>query len=315
MEWYNGYSSFKNYYVCEDYNQTTCNKLYKITGASQTSFGTEIPVSNNYYYGSLFSYTEGAERPYTLTNTEQFFDINDSTNKTKLNTHHYTCFNASDNTCQNMYYIYYLDGIMPYYIKLKGNETGPEALNKMVNNNDINVKNSHIKGAIDWWYEQNIKNTKYESKLEDTIFCNDRTIAYLGGWSETGWLSSNLLFNGGNSKYYLKCPNKRDAFTVSDSNKGNSALTYPVGLLTTAEHSLTGNYTANKTGVDYWASAPNYFSYNRAFERYVTSSGYWSSGNSNVYHSYGVRPSISLKPGTKFIEGGDGTASNPYEVE
>ena len=29
----------------------------------------------------------------------------------------------------------------------------------------------------------------------------------------------------------------------------------------------------------------------------------------------GVRPSISLKPGTKFVAGGNGTASNPYEVE
>ena len=239
--------------------------------------------------------------------------MSDSKNKTLLNTHHYTCFNTTDATCTEMYYIYYLDGTTLYYIKLNGNETGPDALNKMVNNNDINVKNSHIKGAIDWWYEQNIKNTEYESKLEDTIFCNDRTIDDLGGWSETGSLSG-LKFNGYNDKYYLKCPNKRDAFTVSDSNKGNSALTYPVGLLTAAEHSLIGNYTARMTGFGNWASAPYYFGSNGAVEKLMGAGGYWTYGNT-VRHTRGARPSISLKPGTEFKEGTDGTASNPYEVE
>ena len=316
MEWYNGYSSYNNYYVCEDYNQTTCNKLYKITSASQTSFGTEIGVNynNNYYYGESFTYNNGT---YTLNNTVQFWDINDSTNKTSLNTHHYTCFKASDNTCSEMYYIYFLNGTTPYYIKLNGNETGPEALNKMVNNNDINVKDSTIKKFIDGWYSMTLKGTEYESKLEDTIFCNDRTIDDLGGWSESGSVSSSsssyLKFNAYNSKYYLKCPNKRDAFTVSDETYGNSALTYPVGLLTTAEHSLIGNYTANKTWDYYLSSAPIYFD-NRALERLVNPSGNWDN-NYYVYTTTGARVSLSLRPGTTFKSGGDGSANNPYEVD
>ncbi len=310
MEWYNGYSSFNNYYVCEDYNQTTCNKLYKITSASQTSIGTEIGVFNNYYYGESFTYTEGT---YTLNNTVQFWDISDSANKTSLNTHHYTCFKAGDNTCTDMYYIYYLSGTKPYYIKLNGNETVREALNKMVNNNDINVKDSTIKKFIDGWYAMNLKGTEYENKLDDTIFCNDRTIDSLGGWSETGSLSSYLYFNAYNNKHYLKCPNKRDAFTVSDGESGNSALTYPVGLLTTAEHSLIGNYKANKTGANYWSSAPSSFNDSNAYERVVDSSGSW--GHYYVDNFCGARPALSLKPGTKFISGGDGSASNPYEVD
>ncbi|MBR1748432.1 MAG: hypothetical protein IJ743_01405, partial [Bacilli bacterium] len=108
--------------------------------------------TNNYYYGESFTYNNGS---YTLNNTVQFADVSDSTNQALLNTHHYTCFNATDGTCTELYYIYYLSGTTLYYIKLNGNETGPDALNKMVNNNDINVKNSTIKGAIDWWYEQN----------------------------------------------------------------------------------------------------------------------------------------------------------------
>ena len=309
MEWYNGYSSFNNYYVCEDYNQTTCNKLYKITSASQTSIRGEIGVFNNYYYGESFTYNEGT---YTLNNTVQFWDINDSTNKTSLNTHHYTCFKASDNTCSEMYYIYYLSGTDPYYIKLNGNETGPEALNKMVNNNDINVKDSTIKKFIDGWYAMNLKGTEYESKLEDTVFCNDRTIDEIGGWSETGTLGT-LKFNAYNSKYYLKCPNKRDAFTVSDAEKGNGALTYPVGLLTTAEQSLIGNYTANKTGDYYWASAPGCFSNSGASGRYVLTTGAWHYGGVNTIG--GARPAVSLKPGTTFKTDTDGSAGNPYEVD
>ncbi len=267
--------------------------------------------TNNYYYGESFTYTGGT---YTLNNTVQFADVSDSTNKTSLNTHHYTCFNATGNTCTEMYYIYYLSGAILYYIKLNGNETGPEALNKMVSNNDINAKNSHMKGAIDWWYEQHLKNTEYESKLEDTVFCNDRTINQLNGWSETGSLNNYLNFNGGKSKYYLKCPNKRDAFTVSDSEKGNGALTYPVGLLTTAEHSLIGNYTANKTNAWYRASAPYSFYSSNAYEGYVYSDGNWRS-HSIVLNAGGARPSISLKPDIKFVTGGDGSTSNPFEVQ
>ena len=308
-----GTTAFNHYNASSNSTESTSPALvgymYNDTYPSKSKGKSLFSNTNNYYYGESFTYNNGS---YTLNNTVQFADVSDSTNQTLLNTHHYTCFNATDATCTELYYIYYLYNTSTlYYIKLNGNETGPDALNKMVINNDINVKNSHIKGAIDWWYEQNIKNTEYESKLEDTIFCNDRTIDDLGGWSETGTLGE-LKFNAYDDKYYLKCPNKRDAFTVSDSNKGNAALTYPVGLLTTAEHSLTGNYTANNTGANYWASAPYYFNHNLAFERFVYSSGnyYYS-----VYKVYGARPVVSLLPGTNFKAGGDGTASNPYEVD
>ncbi|MBR1817895.1 MAG: hypothetical protein IJ772_03500, partial [Bacilli bacterium] len=182
-------------------------------------------------------------------------------------------------------------------------------------NNDINVKDSTIKKFIDGWYAMNLKGTEYESKLEDTIFCNDRTINQLNGWSETGSLSNYLYFNGGQSKYYLKCPNKRDAFTVSDTEKGNSALTYPVGLLTIAEHSLIGNYTANKTNASYWSSAPNYFYGYNAFERRVYTTGNWYNNyNYAVSNSNGARPAVSLQPGTTFKAGTDGSTGNPLEV-
>ena len=112
----------------------------------------------------------------------------------------------------------------------------------------------------------------------------------------------------------MKCPNKRDAFTVNDTTKGNGALTYPVGLLTTAEHSLIGNYTSNKTGAIYWASAPLYFDNDGARGRDVGTAGFWL-GSYYVGNANGVRPSISLRPGTTFKSGGDGSVGNPYEVD
>ena len=59
-----------------------------------------------------------------------------------------------------MYYIYYLSGTTPFDIKLSGNETISAALNKMVNNNDINVKDSTIKKFIDGWYSMILKGTE-----------------------------------------------------------------------------------------------------------------------------------------------------------
>ena len=271
--------------------------------------------SNYYYYGSSFTYDSNNTKPYTLTGTLQFADISDSTNQTSLNTHHYTCFNKTGKTCQELYFVYYLyNGTRLYYIKLNGNETVSDALDKMLRNDNINVKNSHIKGVIDYWYKNNILGTTYESYLEDTVFCNDRTIANIGGWSETGTLGT-LRFNAYNRKVYLKCPSKRDAFTVSDITKGNGALTYPIGLLTSAEHSLTGNYTANKTGANYWTSAPISFTYVNAFERYVYTTGNWNRNYNAVNGTYGSRPVVSLRPGTTFKTGTDGTASNPFEIE
>ncbi|MBR1748999.1 MAG: hypothetical protein IJ743_04290, partial [Bacilli bacterium] len=283
--------------------------------------------TNNYYYGSSFTYTEGAQRPYALTNTIQFSDISSNTNKLNLVGHHYTCFYTADNTCDELYFIVYVNGNSPFYIKLQGNETISDVLDKLIRNDNINVKNSHLKGVIDWWYEQNIKDSEYEGYLEDTIYCNDRNIVQLGGWSENGLVAavsglvseSDISLNFpsyDNNIYYLKCPQKRDSFTVNDKTKWNGALTYPIGVLTDDEHLLVGNINARKTDSDYWVISPWGFRYTLlppSHEQSVYSNGGIIHYSSSM--GIGVRPSISLKPGTEFVTGGDGSASNPYEVD
>ncbi|MBR7042127.1 MAG: hypothetical protein IKI04_01355, partial [Bacilli bacterium] len=155
-------------------------------------------------------------------------------------------------------------------------------------------------------------------------FCNDRTIGRLGGWDPNGGSALGYLdFSPYNRAFTTYTPSltctKNDAFTVSETSTGNGDLTYPVGLLTSDEIMLAGGKggTANSTyylytNQHYWTGSPYSFNNGDAFEFYVGSPGtlYYSS----VINAFGVRPSVSLKPGT-VLTGGDGTVSDPYVVE
>ena len=120
--------------------------------------------------GSLFgkgvSYSRGT---YTLTNTSTTYDEN----------HHYTCNNTTG-TCSTVRYYYYNN----YYTEINDGRTIEECLEDMLSADNVNQTNSDIKATIDNWYQSNM--TSYTSKLEDTIFCNDRSISNLGGWNPNG---------------------------------------------------------------------------------------------------------------------------------
>jgi hypothetical protein len=116
----------------------------------------------------------------------------------------------------------------------------------------------------------------------------------------------------------VTCINTRDSFTV-DSKNGNGKLTYPVGLLTADEYTLAGSgnkgYSTTAylhTGKYQWPLSPYSFSGVNAIEFYLNSSGILS--YNGVDFTRGVRPSVSLKPGT-YVSGGDGSVSTPYIVE
>ena len=196
-----------------------------------------------------------------------------------------------------------------------------------------NTNDSTIKGVIDTWYKNNM--TSYTSQLEDTVWCNDRSIVTDLANSNGGTYSSyTTLGYGTNSTLYgpasrvgynvsnptptLKCQNTKDKFTVDTSN-GNGALTYPVGLITVDEMAYAGGVygSSNKTfylytGQTYWALSPFHFSGSNAYEFILDSLGYLS--NTHVVGSMGVRPSVSLQPGTT-ISGGLGTATDPFIVK
>ena len=185
-----------------------------------------------------------------------------------------------------------------------------------------NTNDSTIKTYLDNWYKTNIVGTTNEQYLVDNVFCNDRSMA--GNNSGTGagvsrtyyrwynWASSSY-----NNKMMLKCPQKNDAFTVSDTTNGNGALTYPVGLLSTDEIVLAGGWATDNSGYYlysgqyWWASSPYFFYGSGAIMRIV-----YSNGNANIANLvdgvYGVRPVFNLK--AEVLTQGSGTASDPYRI-
>ena len=205
-----------------------------------------------------------------------------------------------------------------------------------------NTNDSTIKTYIDNWYSQNFDESA-TSKLEDTIFCNDRsTKAYdastigeasRSSYGTLGYKKNKTLYIASHrSSYYSKTPNPslaclndNDKFTV-DSKNGNGALTYPVGLITLDEGIFAGFNTYYSNTSDY-KDTTNYL---------YTNSYYWTlspvmmgdDGNANIgsivsageirngasKDANGVRPVVSLKPNTLIDSIGDGSFNNPYKV-
>ena len=169
-----------------------------------------------------------------------------------------------------------------------------------------------------------IVGTTNEQYLADNVFCNDRSMA--GNNSGTGagvsrtyyrwynWASSSY-----NNKMMLKCPQKNDAFTVSDTTNGNGALTYPVGLLSTDEIVLAGGWEADNSGYYlysgkyWWASSPVQLGGNYARVHVVPSDGSANYYSYHVGNILGVRPVLNLSP--EVLKLGDGSMNNPYHIE
>ena len=196
-----------------------------------------------------------------------------------------------------------------------------------------NTNDSTIKGVIDTWYQNNM--TSYTSQLEDTVWCNDRSIVTdLANSNGGNYSSYTILGYGTNKTLYgpasrvgenvsnptptLKCAQNNDKFTVDVSN-GNGALTYPVGLITADEMAYAGGrYSSSNrsfylyTGQEYWALSPHIFNGSVAGGFGLSSIGRLS-GN-YVNNSFGVRPSVSLQPGIG-MTGGSGTAADPFVIE
>ncbi len=197
-----------------------------------------------------------------------------------------------------------------------------------------NTTNSDIKTLVDSWYKTNIVDKNLGDKVADVIFCNDRTTP---GKAATGWSIDTGLGYGSNYTAYgatartnvwnteaskvqprFTCPQKNDAFTVSDEVKGNGDLTYPVGFITADEivAAGSGKYgTGNSSyylykGSWYWSLSPSCF-HDGAYMFIVYSNGYLN--NPYVYRTNGaVAPVINLKPEYVQTMIGDGSIDNPY---
>ncbi len=188
------------------------------------------------------------------------------------------------------------------------NKTSSEYVSYMINN----ATNSVMKVAIDSWYRANM--TSYTKKLEDTVWCNDRSVAKTE--------ENNSDFGAYNRVHTTKvpslvCVNDTDKFTVDKAN-GNGLLTYPVALLTADEAMLAGGLTDNEnksyylyTSQNWWTLSPSTFNNGNAYVFGVHTNG--NLYGNDVKKMDGVRPSVSLAPNTKFTSG-DGTMNSPYQI-
>ena len=201
--------------------------------------------------------------------------------------------------------------------------------------NRSNTTDSHAKTIIDSWYKSNLNSlSKYIST--DAIYCADRDI------TTTYDLSKQIAFNGLSYAYSknmdgYNCTNVNDKFSVTS---GNKKLTYPVALMTVNEIAYAGGdynqvapapyvwYLTNSlnkgvTGLyGWWTMSPSYYNDTTGTQKdariiEVPNIDYTSSGLlSNTVKAWGagIRPVISIK-GTVAYKSGDGSASNPYQIE
>ena len=180
-----------------------------------------------------------------------------------------------------------------------------------------NTNDSTIKTFLDNWYKTNISGTENEQYLADNIFCNDRSFSSSNSGTGAGVsITYYNRYNWQGSKSNLKCPQQNDAFTVSDTSKGNGALTYPIGLITTDEAVLAGGWWANNnsyylySGSYYWALSPADFS-GQSLVHSVSYFGFASDINTTDSLAV-VRPVLNLSP--EVLNNGDGTMNNPYKL-
>ena len=312
IDWYNNiddYSVYKGKYVC-DGNNTSCSSIKHIYSSSN-------PSKNSYSYfdtTTTWSFAESVSydgSSYVLTgDIKTFWDFYDTANLSYFPTHHYTCF-GNGTSCTTVGYVNNLNyGI--HYVELSNVSDIETAINNMLYASNVNAKNSSIKSAIDAWYAKYL--SEYDEYIEDTIFCNDRTIKSLGGWSPDGEVitsdDSYLQFQEYSISKDLSCDRATDQFsTLNNSAK----LTYKVGLMSGPEMNLLNRNIICKTGKEYWLASPKYFFDNFAFMRSIDISGNVSSSGI-PYSSPGVRPAISLIPRIEYVSG-DGSMATPYIVK
>ncbi len=308
VNWANDYDDFNHAYTCGD-NSTSCTNLRRVTHVDAYRY-YYIYSDLSLYYSNSFSYSNGE---YTLSNDKiKIWDFVNSSNRTSLNNSHYTCLNGST-SCSSIAYVYYLTepdaANYYYYVLLEDGKSIDDAVDEMLYNDDVNTTDSIIKTNIDNWYSRNM--TSYTNKLEDTVFCYDRTQSNKNdnGWNPNGGkVNTSMYFN----QQTFLCQNDTDKFSVSNNK---AKLTYPVGLPSYMEMIMlyNGDTSLIITGENYWLGTPHFFLYASSYQSNVPESNS-SSGEGRVYKYNGVRPVVSLKPGTVYVSG-EGSRDNPYVVD
>ena len=189
-----------------------------------------------------------------------------------------------------------------------------------------NINNSTILTNLEAWYNNNLKT--YESVIDDTVWCNDKTNITDTTYNPWDWSGVNGLGYAENATYYGATQRLVSADGVAGGpgpslkcNGELSKINSKVGLITADEIAFAGNkygyykYSTylqeNATDIDWWTMSPVA---SRSLSVVV-----WAMRDSGslitnfVYQTCGVRPSIALISSTT-ISGGSGTSEDPYVV-
>lgn len=94
--------------------------------------------------------------------------------------YHYTCL-TSGSTCSSVYYVFSYWNPSMGYIKLTNGRKIEDQLDELLNNDGSVGSTAYTE--LNTWYSNNL--SSYSDYLEDTIFCNDRSISDIGGWDPT----------------------------------------------------------------------------------------------------------------------------------
>ena len=222
-------------------------------------------------------------------------------------THRYYCEDQVSTVCNRVAYVLDYDIYIHRYI-LENGEKYDDAMH-------ANTVASEAKTAFEEWYNRNM--STYANKIEDAVYCNDRSLAG-DGFDDYDYFY-NVKYNVyvRNMETYkpsVDCIDKRDAFTVSNTI-GNGANNYPIGTVTADDVTLAGGgdgymrIGANVNGT--WTMSP-YKVDNDEFGFYSYLYGMSLSGQN--YTRGILRPVISLKEGVRYTSG-DGKTNSPFVIE
>lgn len=259
-------------------------------------------IDNRYKFGNDFTYENGVYKLKNVIKAEKDDD---------LSTHHYTCLNSTGECTSIKYLNYKDDSDYYYYIELENGKSVDDAISEMLYDENVNSTSSFIKTYIENWYENNMLD--YDKYLEDTVFCYDRSIANreISGFNPNGGdYSTALEFTSKRFPTDLSCSNITDKFSILNDK---AKIKYKVGLLSVPEAVLSENINILNIDYSFFLGSPMQFQQGFvARVATISNEGFIVALDTNAF--IGIRPVISLKPGTEFTTG-DGSTNNPYIVK
>lgn len=312
-DYFDSVTNMKKKYVCKNAINNACSDLWYTVSFNISINLNYVSIKDNFVYGNRFTYENGK---YKLKDTKEVNDVDLYTDNTLINNYHYTCWNTTGE-CSTLSYVYYyyLDYGKKYYLELINGKSIEDTLSEMLSADDVNTYDSVIKSGVDAWFEKNI--LEYSDYLEDTIFCNNRNIYNKGGFNPNGGdIKSKLQFLEDTHlmQYDFSCPNITDRFSTENEK---ARLKYKVGLLSIADGKISQVDVLLKSASipSYWLSSPESLIVSNSIFPYGTvvelPNYSWVKG---ISEKYGVRPSVSLLPGTEYISG-EGSMQNPYIID